>query len=361
MNKILVTGIALGKDLNVCQACNYDIEWLIRYPSILLWVDKILITETIWDSISKSKLYSDRPELDKSIKLIFNTLEAEKLIEIVDPARILTPDVKDLILDEIENDRKILPSYFPDTIRFGDSDGVPGQIFIDDIEYCTPYLWSIYAALLLSKIWNAESIYPYQVMNFVKYKFGVDTLSKKGKPGKIQAYHDIFQAYLPNIPVLPEYVINREEQSSSCKQIEECKDTYLSKIEDHLNQIIQWRSYDEVQQIKEIIGNIISTKEQAGEILEPLDIFGQFINEQKKVQKRINFVFPKVERWANLTTILSIPVAITGLSTGNMAVASAGAGLASLSQISKEVIGYLKNKYNWLGFINSDKAKTEDL
>lgn len=357
MNKILVTGLALGKDLGVCQVCNYDIEWLVRYPSILLWTDEILITETIWDKITgdNSKAFG------KSIKLIFDTMKSEKLIKIVDPTRIITTDVRSLIDNEVVNDRKILSDYFPDRIRLGDSDKVPGQIFIDDLEYCFPYLWSIYAALLLSKTWNAESIFTHKVMNFIKYKFGADTLSRKGIPGKTQTYHEIFRAYLPNIPILPEYAIAKEEQCSTCMRIEECKDTYLSNVEDSMNQIILWRNYDEVQQIKEIIGKIILAKENEGEILEPQDIFNKFVNEQKKAQKKLNSVFPKVKRWANLTTILSIPVAIVGLSTGDMAVASAGAGLAGLSQISKEAIEYMKNKYNWLGFINKVKSKIEDI
>ena len=52
---MLVTGLALGTEAGVCQACNFDYNWLINYPSILIWADKIMITKNIWDSVIDEK------------------------------------------------------------------------------------------------------------------------------------------------------------------------------------------------------------------------------------------------------------------------------------------------------------------
>jgi hypothetical protein len=36
MIRVLVTGLAVGTDVGLCGACNYDFEWLFRYPSVHL-------------------------------------------------------------------------------------------------------------------------------------------------------------------------------------------------------------------------------------------------------------------------------------------------------------------------------------
>ncbi len=56
MNKILLTGLALGKDIGLCPVCNYDFEWLLNNPSSLLWADKIIVPETIYQTKKKKKL-----------------------------------------------------------------------------------------------------------------------------------------------------------------------------------------------------------------------------------------------------------------------------------------------------------------
>ena len=47
MNQLLVTGLALGRAFDTCQACNFDLSWVIRYPSTLLWADRIMLTPEI--------------------------------------------------------------------------------------------------------------------------------------------------------------------------------------------------------------------------------------------------------------------------------------------------------------------------
>lgn len=43
MNKVLITGLGVGKALDLCYECNLNFSWLVDNPSTLLWVDKILL------------------------------------------------------------------------------------------------------------------------------------------------------------------------------------------------------------------------------------------------------------------------------------------------------------------------------
>ena len=60
MNKVMITGLALGLETKACQACNFDFEWLLRYPSVLVWADKIVVTKGIWDVKRRDTLRVNR-------------------------------------------------------------------------------------------------------------------------------------------------------------------------------------------------------------------------------------------------------------------------------------------------------------
>jgi len=360
MNKILVTGLALGRGAGVCTACNFDLNWLIQYPSVLLWSDKIIVPNTIWEVISEEKYPSNNAEIRKSLKLIFGILRSNSLIEIGDQEAVLTSEASDLIFKEIETDNKMLPRCFPDQIRMGDGERVPGQIFIDGHEYCAPHMWSIYATLLLSRAWQAEPLFRDSVFNFARYKFGAASLPSEVRHVRPESFRRIGETFLPNDPILPNYAINRNLQCTSCAHSEKCDSTYLSQIESRMDEILRWRSYDEIQQMKGVIERTVAAKEHIDEIVTPDEIIAEFQDERLKAQRRVHSVFPKVKRWANLSTIVSIPVALVGLASGVVPMTMAGAAIAGISQITKEAIDYMSSKNSWLAFINSATADPEE-
>lgn len=354
MNKVLVTGLALGKKFETCQACNFDFEWLIRYPSILLWADKILVPDTIWDTVSHGEYPFKSKELAKSLQLIFDIAKSRGIVEVVKPTEIISSALTDDILTEVYRDRDLLAKLFPDHVTLSDEDNLPGGIFIDGLEYCTPYLWTIYASFVLARSWNAHCLFNMRVLNYSKYKFGLANFPKEGEPGRIQAFQAVFEAYLPNSPIFPEYVYINKDMCSKCVKEKSCKDTYLSNIESNLENILSWRDYDEIQQLKSVVADIVRRRNQLGGIVNPSDILHDFRNKQDKIRRRMKSIFPKVKRWANVTTMLSIAIAVVGVSTEHPLIAISGAGLAGLSHLTKELINLLLSKYSWMGFVSKD-------
>ena len=45
MNKVFITGTAVGNELGLCAPCTLDFSWLIENPATLIWADKIAITK----------------------------------------------------------------------------------------------------------------------------------------------------------------------------------------------------------------------------------------------------------------------------------------------------------------------------
>lgn len=333
----------------LCRACNYDLDWLIRYPSILLWVDKILLTPQIRHTIASAN-YPDKPVLAECIKLIFDVIEDQGLLEIIDAQEVMPTGLSEHISQQVEKDRLLLSQQFPNSVRLGEEERVPGQIFVDGQEYCTTHVWSIYAGLVLARVLDARCLFSDRVLNYCKFKFGISQLPREAKQDKMAAFQEIFQAYLPEQAIFPTYVF--EKRCSSCVHEDQCSKAFLSELEQNLRAYMKWRDYDELHQIRAIITRIAESREKYARVLDPATIVSEFREEERKALKRVRSLFPKVQRWTNMTTIISIPVAVIGASTGSALVTVAGAGTAGLATIAGKFVDILSSRYKWVGFAN---------
>lgn len=353
MNRVLVTGLALGTDIGTCSVCNFDVSWIIRYPSILLWADEILISELMWKSIIEEAPYVNPTELRKSLRIIFELLESEGVVKVINVAELFNETVRIEIGSTLDNDYKMLLKHFPYSISLGD-EKVPGEIIIDGSEYCKSYLSSLYAALLIGRKYNANCLFNDRDYNFMKYKFGLQLTSKIGSQEIPNALNTIFKSTLPNISLLHDYSFRKDSQCTDCQENPNCLKEYLIKTENNTKDLLKWRSYDEISQLKEMITSIIRKRTAADGVISSEEIISEFQDKEQSIRKKIRSVFPKVKRWSNITTLLSLPIAIAGISIGDPVVATSGASVAGLSIASREIIDYLKSKYSWIGFTLED-------
>lgn len=347
MNKVLITGMAIGKELGGCDACNYDFDWIIEKPSILLWAEKVVVTPEIWNIVMNEYFPRNYPFIAKAIKLIFEVAKDEGIIELVDPKLYLSDDVKETIFKEVDRDRLLLSKHFSGNVRLGDEDKVPGQLFIDEHEYCAPHIYSIYSSLALARAVDAHGLYSESVLKYCNYKFGLDS-NPQDEETEIQGFQSVFEALIPNSSIIPKVAF--VEGCTTCKKDVQCKDSFLIDLENNLKKFMLWRDYDEIHQIKGTISKIIDRRDLSGGIIDAKEILHDFKDEQMKIRRRVKRVFPKVQRWANLTTMLSIPVAVAGIASGQPLVTVTGATIAGASTVTKELISLLNSKYSWIGF-----------
>lgn len=354
MNRVLVTGLALGKVAGVCDFCQFDFSWIINRPSVLLWTDKILVTEKIWDAVSNAQYPHDNKEVAQSLKLVFEIGRGEKIIEVINSPDFITKELIDEIYKQVEEDRILLARSFPTHFILGNEEEVPGHLFFDGLEYCVERLWPIYAAFVLSKALGAYCLFDDKDLNFCKYKFLLTGFPSLTDHGFIEAFQSVFNAYIPNCEVFPEYVYMSKDACATCRKMDSCKDKYLSEVESNLKHIIRWRNYDEIQQIKAVVNEIIDMHTAARGDLNASDVLKKFGKKQELLRRRVKLVFPQIKRWANITTMFSIPVIVAGIATANPLITVSGATLAGLSKIAKEGVELLSSKYSWVGFTSKD-------
>jgi len=198
---------------------------------------------------------------------------------------------------------------------------------IDGREYCSVSLWATYGALLLARSWGAHCLFDDHTFNYCRIKFGLSKYPQEAEPGRIEGFHSVFNAYLPNTSVFPDYVMYRifsSEKCEECGRSKKCKDGYLADVEEKVKELITWRSYDEIIQLKDVLEDIVHQRNNGEGIINPSDIVGDFRAKEMKSKRRMKRGLPKIQRWANITTMLSVPVALFGAATGDQKTTIAG-------------------------------------
>ena len=367
--KILVTGLWMGaaprtreEATILCTACNYDYSWLFDTPSTLIWADKIILTPFIEGVIDTESYPKKDIVLAKTIKKTIEMARDYDLIEVRDPSRIITAKMFEKIDEEVGFDRHLLGRLYPNQVRIGDEEKVPGQVFVEGQEYCSPFVRSIYASLILAREWNAKCLFQEDVLNYCKYKFGTSLITDPRLVQPPNAFDTIFDSFLPEYEIFPDYVYpnSRENYCGKCEKEKKCSREYLNDLENNLSRYLEIREYDEVGQIKKLISDIISRLEDKKEKVDHDSIIREFKNEERVITRRIRSAFPKINRWSNVALIASIPTVVVGLATGLPMVSLVGASVAGLSETAKEYVKYLESKYKWIGFVNRNISTRQE-
>lgn len=342
--KVLVTGLGLGHDFGVCDACGIDFSWIINNPSIFLWADKIIIPEESF----KIQLENPCDKLDTAVNLILNIAKDSNILELVNIKDMYTSQVSDAITKQSEIDTKNILENFPEVSgRTGEQ--VPGEFFLNEKAYCGPYVASINASLLLGKELNANCLFNEKDYNFLKYKYG--TVNNENIYRQ-RAFDEIFSCYFPNEMLIHNYALIREAKCDTCSKQSNCKDTYLNDIEKNMNRIVNLRNQDELCMAKEELQKISDTISLDDSKSYIDEVKREFDEKQRKINRNIKLIFPQVKRWSNITASISTAISIGGVMLGNLEAAAVSGAISGVSKIVEEGMKYYENKNSWVGFID---------
>jgi len=171
-DRLFITGLALGLENDACACANYNIDWLFRYPSTLLWAKQFVVTDKIWSVITSGSFSpgvsnQKEKEFAKAIKMIFELLDSYGLIDVVDASGVISKDLEKEIYESIDYDIRKLSTLFPDRVTIDDKCEF---LKIDGFSYCIPELWTIYASYFYSRHFDSNSLSTPNELNFFEYK-----------------------------------------------------------------------------------------------------------------------------------------------------------------------------------------------
>lgn len=337
MNKVFITGTAIGNELGLCAPCTLDFSWLIENPATLIWADKIAITKKSLDIY----LAKNNNKMDKTIKLILEIIKSNNVLDIVEINENLKKGAEPYYKKSVD-EFKELTAKFPIINASINNENIVEEIKIKDYYYCLPYVASLYTQIGIANKIGANCLFSEKDYTY---------LENINKVDKARIYNEIFNVYFPN-ELIHSYAYEDEGKCMECINFNECKDNYLKEVEKNTLQILKWRDYDEIQMAKHEIDKIIKQKELLKENCNVEDIKKEFNEKQKRINKNIKKVFPKIRRWTNLATILSTPATIYSAVNSNLQATIVSASIGGVSKVIDESLKYYESKNNWVSFIN---------
>lgn len=352
MNKVLLTGLGIGKELDVCQSCNMNYESLLINPEVLLWADKICIPKDI-HIISNS---NTKEKGERAINLMLAMLEDENLIEYIDIQSMYTPAIKEIIFSQAEDDIKGLLAFYPEDATVKDvNDNGQNELFLNGSMYCEPMIASIIASMIVADDLGANCLFSARDEKYLRYRSemikrnNTDTIKK-------EVYKKVFSVILPNDSILPKYIAGNN--CGDCMHDQECHDSYLIDLERSLKQVLKSRDYDELYQVRSYIEKIIQRKNKRFEEINVDDLIQEFEKKKQKIQRTIKRRFPKVQRFINLSTLVTVPLSfgaayMTKDSAMNLATIRACGSVA----IVESVLKAYRSKNSWVYFLEQGNMK----
>ena len=336
-----MTGLALGNERGLCPCSNIHTEWLFTNPQDLLWVDSIVITRREKEII-QSYEHSSRP-YDRAVWLIFQYLGQAKAIQIVDDD-IITEEDAEHIVQLVEDDiRVIKPEYLTSDDH---------TFTFKKYHYCQPALQALYAAIFMS--WKlgatisldaADSAY-FQSLYAFKY-------NRASKAERNVYVGNLLQYYLPEIE-LGHHFINdsSRDKCKICAHEDECKDSYLSRIEQQIKQILLYREREEVRQLCQTIDSVID-KDFTNVTVNDIEQYKHDLDELAFAQQqKMQNAFREYSKWRPLATCASVGLTIAGL-TGKTVAGVVGLGLGLFEQLMNEYVDYQKRKNSWVNIVTN--------
>jgi len=339
MNKVFITGTAVGNELGLCAPCTLDFSWLIKNPATLIWADKIVITEKSLDIY----LTRNNNKMDKTIKLILEIIKSNNVLDIIELNENFKKGVEpyyEKSVDEFEE----LTTKLPIINVSKNNENIVEEIRIKNYYYCLPYVTSLYTQIGIANKIGANCLFSEKDYIY---------LENINKVDKARIYNEIFNVYFPN-ELVHNYAYENEERCMECIKFNDCKDNYLKEIEKNTLQILKWRDYDEIQMARHEIDKIIKQKKLLKENCNVEEIKNEFNKKQNRINKNIKNVFPKIRRWTNLATILSTPATIYSAVNSDLQATIVSASIGGVSKVIDEGLKYYENKNSWVSFINKN-------
>lgn len=356
MNRVLITGWALQGESGECALGNVDMGWLHRNPLTLIWADKICITHDMWDIITSKRTIAPTAEISECYKVILELADDFGIIEKIEPSEVISSPLMELMSRQISADAESMNSQTPHTFQIEGyaKDGSRTFLRVGGVRYCSVHIYAIYRSLVLAKFFNASCLFDSPALNYIQHKYRALNPSKVDARRHISCFAKAFDTLLPNEPAIPPIAFARGVvPCRDCNKELECRSNYPTMVEKQARRILSWRDYDEIQRAKEALDAIVRCRHNSSAD----EVISEFRSKQARLNRRIRSAFPRIQRWAHLSTLISIPMCVGGMTGGPSLLTVPGAAIAGMSQMAHHLVEFLKSRYRWIAFIQS---RTED-
>ena len=261
-----------------------------------------------------------------------------------------------MIWNQVDEDEKRWGN--PD-IKFDPETGKAelNNISIGNAKVCPTILSSIYFGMALAQRLDSGCLFDRSILNICSQRFREIETADYTSP-----FVDVSGMIVPDVHVFGDYVFHKE--CNTCTNEDTCKRDCLQQTEIRIGKIMDLRIRDEMHQIKNAINKAIQSARNRDQYDVNM-ILDEFNKDVIECKKRMLDTFPKVNRWIQITAMVSAPLVYLGTNYNDSLVSSlpgsqglmtkvGGAGLVASLAIDKS-LSYLKSKYQWINFLDEIK------
>lgn len=347
---ILVTGLVLGKETDMCSCDNINTGWLFNRPTDLLWADKIIITQNEWNVVASR----DTDAVEKAVKLFFETLKAEGLIQII-PDSIISQSRSESILKNLESDLLLIEDLY--TIPDKENDPI---MRMGQYHFCVPSLWTLYAAIEISREYNASFSLEHDELAYLSALIP-RKYDKEIKAGRNIAMDEVLSLFLPSVKLGHDFLWSSTRKTKSCQEcshMKNCSDSYLSIIEGQMEYLLKLRQLDEIRMTCETMDRICERSIEKGVVLSGDELWDDIQEEADKVGAITRKKLKKVNTWKKVSTYVSI--GLSASSFLNPIIGATAAIPAIAGQVLSSVEDNMKKETSWVNFVNNPEDFLRD-
>ena len=349
MKNIFQSGLAIGIPNGCCSCNNMNFSWLYDNPVNLLWVDKIIITQNMWDIIMDCKCSTAIREgketpFAKSTKLIYSILHDAGLVEII-PDNSINEATTNGIYNLISSDLELLG----DMVKEDES-----LLRVGDYCHCIPSLWSLYASLYLSWRNDASFMLEEREISYLKQVLPLrmpQNSSNFSIGGMSSVINEVLRMSLPKLELGHPYLSDSVEHCNLCARLSTCRESYLRDTEKQVFTLLNYRQRDEIHQLCILMDKICSEKFRIGYEINADDLIHEINIEKLRVQKKINNSFKKIEKWKNIVMTISAGMTL-GAFFSHPLIAEIGAAGVLASEVTSNILAQKEKQYSWVNLFN---------
>lgn len=354
MKKLFQTGLALGNVSGNCSACNIDMSWLYHTPSKLLWLDKVVVTEHLWQLIVGPKRSEymakqtsnnfQRDLMFKTDKLVFEILDSVELIQHIGD-NFVSQENYQAIYKQIDADFDLLLEN--KVLKKQDS-----HIYsIGKNRYCQPKLWTLYFALLASRKLNANISLDEEELTYLRtllpYKLAMDISVSRSS----SAINEVLLMKIPQVNIWPEFTFSNKARCFECAKMEKCDDSYLKDVEKNLFSLLEYRQHDEIQEFCGVLNQLCDKKFAERYEVDSKDLLRELNIEKIRVQAKLNKTYKKVDNWVKIVGTISAALSLGAIFKYPELTPFGAIGFFA-ANVGDKVSNYFKEKYRWVNFVN---------
>ncbi len=345
---IFLTGLILGKETEMCTCPDINYGWLFTRPSDLLWMDKLIVTRNEWNELMKGGeevSEEDFSAMKNAVKLVFEKLDDEGLVQII-PDTIIGQARAESILETIEDDLSLISDLCTPY-----NDGKGEFIQMGKYRFCVPMLWTLYAAIEISRDTNASFSLEQDEMAYlsalIPRKFSYEI-----KAGRNMAMDEVLRLCLPSVQLGHNFLnTSPSGKCNDCARKLECGGSYMSNVEKQIDNIITLRQYDEIRMTCEIMDRLCERSAEVGHVLTGEELWGDLQEEAELTRRRVRKALPKVKFWRRLSTFVSI--GLGAASFFNPLVGATAAIPAVAAQLLTSAEDKMRRETSWVSFVNN--------